>query len=91
MTTGDRMTDHEIERLAGLLRALPPPPAAWVEAAQELPQSRSELDDIVARAERDAEFRKALVADLESALAAAGYGADPALLHSLRDRLSRMQ
>ncbi len=39
---GDQVTDHEIERLAELLRALPPPPAAWVQAAQELPLSLSE-------------------------------------------------
>jgi hypothetical protein len=88
---GDRVSDHDIERLAKLLRALPPAPAAWMQAAQELPLTLRELDDIVTRAETDAQFRQALVADLESALAAAGYVSDPALLHALRDRLSRMQ
>jgi hypothetical protein len=88
---GDRVSDHDIERLAELLRALPPAPTAWVQAAQELPLTLRELDDIVTRAETDTQFRRALVVDLESALAAAGYASDPALLHALRERLSQMQ
>jgi hypothetical protein len=87
--TGDSMTDHEIERLAALLRALPPAPQGWVEAAQVLPPVRRGLDDIVARAAADEQFRKALVADLESALAAAGISPDPPLLDALRERFSR--
>ncbi len=63
------MSDYTETRLAELLRMLPPPPAGWVEAAQELPLARRGLDDIVARAEADAEFRRALIADLEAALA----------------------
>ena len=82
------MTDHDMERLAGLLRALPPAPEAWVRAAQELPSARRGLDDVVARAEADAAFRRALVADLESALAEAGYHLDPASLAALREQLS---
>ncbi|HET7046094.1 MAG TPA: hypothetical protein VFI37_14695 [Gaiellaceae bacterium] len=82
------MSDHDdIERLAGLLRALPPAPAAWVQAACELPLARRGLDDIVARAAADEQFRRALVADLESALEAAGYAADPVLLEVLRERI----
>jgi hypothetical protein len=88
---GDRVSDYGIERLAELLRALPPAPVAWVQAAQELPLSRAELDDIAARAETDAEFRRALFADLESALAAAGYHSHPVRLRQLRDRLSQLQ
>lgn len=84
------MSVDETERLAELLRALPPAPEAWVRAAQELPPSRKELADIVARAETDLQFRRALLADLESALATAGYAADPALLPVLRDRLARL-
>ncbi len=82
------MTDHNLERLAELLRALPPAPAAWVQAAQELPLARGELDDIVARAEADAQFRRALVADLESALAAEGYAPAAPVLEALRRRFS---
>jgi hypothetical protein len=81
------MTAFEQERLARLIRALPPAPAGWVRAAQELPFARAELDEIVARAEADAAFRERLIADLESALAAEGYERDPALRAALRARL----
>jgi hypothetical protein len=79
----------DIERLAGLVRALPPAPAAWIRAAQELPAARSGLDDILRRAEADTAFRQALVDDLESALEQAGYFPDPPLVDALRERLSR--
>ena len=81
------MNETREERLAGLLRALPPAPAAWVEAAQELPLARQTLDEIVSRAEADAAFRQALVADLESALAAEGYEPKRPLLDAIRERL----
>src|SRR5436305_13285446 len=42
-----RMPPHDEERLAELLRALPPAPEAWIKAAQELPLARLELDEIV--------------------------------------------
>jgi hypothetical protein len=76
------------ERLAQLIRALPPAPAAWVQAAQELPLARAGLDEIVARAEADAEFQRRLAADLEAALEAEGYEPDQALLDALRERFS---
>ena len=82
------MNETREERLAGLLRALPPAPAAWVEAAQELPLARQTLDEIVSRAEADAAFRQALVADLESALAAEGYEPKRPLLDAIRERLA---
>jgi hypothetical protein len=75
------------QRLARLLRALPPAPEGWVRAAQELPLMRAELDEIVGRAEADAAFRERLIADLEGALAAEGYERDPAVLAALRVRL----
>lgn len=81
------MSGYDEVKLAELLRALPSPPRAWVQAAQDLPAARRELDEIVSRAEADAEFRRALVADLEQAVAAAGYEPRPALLEPLRDRL----
>ena len=82
------MTDEvSIERVAELLRALPPAPQGWVAAAQELPLARAELDEIVARAEADAEFRAALVADLEAALAATGVELEPRQAEALRRRL----
>jgi hypothetical protein len=75
------------ERLAELIRALPPAPEAWVRCAQELPLARRGLDDIVARAEEDAEFRARLIADLEAALEAEGIEPNKALLDELRNRL----
>jgi hypothetical protein len=81
------MARYEEERLAALLRTLPPAPAGWVQAAQELPAARAELDEIVARAEADLEFRKALIADLEAALAAEGYEPRDRVVEELRKRL----
>jgi hypothetical protein len=77
---------HE-ERLGELLRALPPAPTGWVQAAQELPGVRGSLDEIVARAEADLEFRAALIADLETALGQAGYEPGERLLEAVRKRL----
>ena len=76
------------ENIARLLGALPPAPEAWVRAAQELPRSRRELDEIVARAEADARFHQALIADLESALAAEGFEPDERTLEKLRKHLA---
>ncbi|HVH51362.1 MAG TPA: hypothetical protein VM690_04400 [Gaiellaceae bacterium] len=81
------MTGYDEERIGALLRLLPEPPQAWVRAAQELPQARAEVDEIVARAEQDAAFRARLVADLEAALQAEGYEASPSVLARVRIRL----
>jgi hypothetical protein len=81
------LSPYDEERLAAMLRRLPPAPAAWVRAAQELPTVRRDLDAIVARAEADRDFHAALIADLESALAAEGYQPDRALVQVLRARL----
>ena len=81
-------TRYDEERIAALLRLLPPAPEAWVTAAQELPVARAGLDDLVARARADAEFRQRAIADLEAALESAGVEPRPALVRSLRDRLS---
>ena len=81
------MSAYDEERLAELLRALPPAPTGWVQAAKELPLVRSGLDDIVARARDDAEFRRALIADLEATLAAQGYDPKPRLVEAVKRRL----
>jgi hypothetical protein len=81
------MTAFNEERLARLIRALPPAPAAWVRAATELPLAKAGLDEIVARAEADADFKARLVADLEAALEAEGYEHDPAVIELLKVRL----
>ncbi len=80
------MTAYDEERIARLIRAMPPAPEAWVRAAQELPLARVELDEIVARAEADAEFQRRLVADLEAALEAEGYEPRPQVIEELRVR-----
>ena len=80
------MTSFDEERLAQLIRALPPAPEPWVRSAQELPFVRAELDEIVARAEADAEFRARLVADLDAALEAEGYERAPRVVEELRIR-----
>jgi hypothetical protein len=82
------MNNHNEEILAELLRTLPAAPEAWVKAAQEIPLARRGLDDIVERARADQAFREALIADLESALADAGYEPDPVLADAVRARLS---
>ncbi|HXY81718.1 MAG TPA: hypothetical protein VEH55_10145 [Gaiellaceae bacterium] len=81
------MTGCDEERIGELLRLLPAAPQAWVQAAQELPQARAEVDRIVARAEQDAAFRARLAADLEAALQAEGYEASLAVLAAVRTRL----
>jgi hypothetical protein len=82
------MSANDIERLSRLIGSLPPAPAAWVRAARELPRARRELDNIVERAESDAEFRRALIADLEGALQAEGVEPTCPLLDELRRRVS---
>ena len=59
-----------------------------MQAAQELPAARRELETIVERAEADAAFRAALVADLESALRAEGVEPTRPLLDELRRRVA---
>jgi len=82
------MTPHlPEERLAELLRRLPPAPHAWVEAAQELPLARPNLDRIVARAEADAIFRTLLVENLEAAFAQEGVEPTPEAVEDVRKRL----
>jgi len=78
---------YDEERLAELLRMLPPAPEGWVAAAQELPRVRAEMDQIVSRAVADAEFRTALIADLEEALRSEGYEPEHMPLDELRRRL----
>lgn len=76
------------ERLAELLALLKPPPTGWIEAAAELPRLRTVLDDIVARAEADAELRQALIADLEATLAREGVEPTPRIVEELRKRFT---
>jgi hypothetical protein len=81
------MNGYDEERIGRLLRLLPPAPEAWVLAAQELPAARAMLDELVVRAEQDAAFRLQLQADLERAVAAAGYEPSPYVVSRLRQLL----
>src|SRR4029078_2477476 len=81
------MDEFNEERIGRLLRLLPPAPEGWGRAAQELPAARAVLDELVARAEQDAAFRLQLQADLERAVAAAGYEASPFIVSRLRQLL----
>ena len=79
--------EYEEERLGTLLRMLRPAPLGWVQAAQELPSARGALDELVARAERDLEFRATVIANLEVALEQAGVEPDRRTLSWLEHRL----
>lgn len=81
------MNGYGEERIGRLLRSLPPAPEGWVRAAQELPAARAALDQLVARAEADVAFRHQLEADLESAIAAAGFEPSPFVVSRLRQLL----
>jgi hypothetical protein len=81
------MNGFDEERIGRLLRLFPPAPAGWVRAAQELPAARAALDELVARAEQDAAFRLQLQADLENAVAAAGYEPSSFIVSQLRQLL----
>jgi len=80
------MSRYDETRIGELLRRLPPAPEGWVRAAQELPLARLGLDELVLRAEADAEFRGRLIADLEAALRDEGVQPDPQLVEALRRR-----
>ena len=84
------MSGYDEERIGLLLRLLPPAPEGWVRAAQELPAARATLDELVARAEQDAEFQLQLRADLERAVAAAGYDPSPFVVSRLRRLLEEV-
>ena len=82
------MTELTEERIADLIAALPPAPAAWVEAAIELPEARAAIDQLVERAQADRATRTAILADLESALRQAGVEPSRSMLEGVRARLN---
>jgi len=80
----DPYAEEDIGRLLGLL---PPAPEGWVRAAQEIPAFRSMLDDLVTRAEADEVFQATLIADLEAAIAQAGYEPEPRAIEAVRRQM----
>ena len=77
------------EGLAGLLRFVPAPPAAWVQAAAELPLARLALADVERRVLEGAEQRAAVTADLQAALDRAGHPGSPAFVAAVRRLAAR--
>jgi hypothetical protein len=81
------MTTYDDERLAGLLRALPPAPDDWVRAAQELAREHPTLRVLVERAKTDERFRRALIANPGAALREEGYEIEPDVVAAIMKRL----
>src|SRR5258708_7040600 len=52
---------------------------------------RRTLDDILVRAEADEAFRLALIADLETAIAGAGYEPEPRVVEQLRREMDDLR
>jgi hypothetical protein len=90
MRFGDsNVTAYDEERLGDLLSALPPAPEAWVQAAQALPQVRATLEEILARAEEDDEYRRRVVADPQGALEEADVVAHADAVEILKRELDK--
>ena len=76
------MSMDELE-IGRLLRLLPPAPAGWTQAAQELPFLGVELSDILERARGDGGFREGLRADAGATLREHGYDLSPSVVAHL--------
>jgi hypothetical protein len=79
---------YDEERLAELLRALPPAPQGLAEAAKELPAARRSLEGLVERARADAELRQSVISDLEAALEREGVQPIRPFVDELRRQLA---
>ena len=84
------MDVYDEESIARLLRELPRPPEAWIQAAQELPTARAALDGLVQRALADAELRRTVLADLGAALRQEGLEPNRPSVAALRARLTEL-
>jgi hypothetical protein len=83
------VTTYDEERLGDLLSALPPAPEAWVKAAQAVPVVHDRVEEIIARAEADDEYRRRVVADPEAALEEADVVAHSDAVEILRRELDK--
>jgi hypothetical protein len=70
-------------QIGRLLRLLPPAPAEWTQAAQEVPFLGAELTDILERARGDGRFRDGLRTDADATLREHGYDLSPSVLAHL--------
>ena len=75
---------YDEERLGELLSDLPRLPLAGFRLRRSCRRHAVGIDEIVERARVDSEFRVRLVADLEAALAAAGYEPTDELVDAVR-------
>jgi len=82
------MSEYSERELAGLLRTLPPPPAHWVEAAEQIPQIKRQINDVLPFLESTAPGRAVETAELENAIEAAGLVAEPQLVAELQRHLA---
>ena len=83
------VTAYDEERLGELLSSLPPAPEAWVKAAQALPQVHARVEEIVARADEDQEYRRRVVADPQGALEEADVVAHADVVEILKRELDK--
>ena len=81
------MAEFSEKRLAELLRALPPPPEHWLEAARQAPRIARELDQVLRQIDSQEIDRAWQTAELERAIEAAGLTAEPELVDALRRRI----
>ena len=78
---------YDEERLAILLGYMRQPPRAWVEAAAALPALQRVIEDLLPRAEAEAEARALTIERLEQAFREAGHEPTRNLTAALRARL----
>jgi hypothetical protein len=84
------MTRWNAEELGVLLGDLPPVPEAWTQAAREVPRTRRELGEAIARIGADEEFRRRVADDIDAALGPGSPERRTARAAVLRARLNRL-
>jgi len=85
------MPDFTEQQLAKLIAALPPAPAAWERAAQQLPAAREAIDTLVQRAQADARQRQRILDELVASLSAEGVEPQRSFVEELKARLADEQ
>jgi hypothetical protein len=83
----DDVRELSEERLAELLALLRPAPLGWVEAAEALPATLADLDDVLGRLHRDEDFRSRFEENPAEALGAAGLPATATVVAAVRTQL----
>lgn len=81
------MTEYSERQIAGLLRVLAPAPAHWVEAAQQIPRIKKQINEVLPFLGEIATGRAVETAELEMAIEAAGLTPEPQLVAELQRHL----